>query len=89
VRQSSEGLVPKKSPEYVQYFIKKDMLTFTLGLEYLFTLSSGRTAIIIIHGASASPNLGAWDISVDGKRGNYTDINQALGEPFVQVVLVH
>ena len=64
------------------------MLTLTLGTMYRFTLIFGRTAIIIVHGSSAAPNSGALDISVDGKRGSYTDINQALGEPFTQFVLV-
>ena len=64
------------------------MLTLALGTKYLFTLLSGRTVIVIVHGSSAAPNSGALDISVDGKRGSYTDINQALGKPFTQVVLV-
>lgn len=65
------------------------MLTITIGAKYKFVLTSGRTVTVIVHGSSAPTGGGtAWDITVDGARGTYSDINQALGDSFSQVVLV-
>lgn len=56
-------------------------MTLELGKMYKFTLVSGRVVEIVVHGTS--PN--GIDISVDGTRRTYGDLNGALGEPFTQV----
>jgi hypothetical protein len=58
------------------------MLHLLVGSKYRFDLQSGRSVVIIVHGQSSNGN---WDISVDGMRGAYPDINVALGEPFAHV----
>lgn len=59
------------------------MLNLVLGSRYRFTLVSGRSVVVIVHGQSAGGMN--WEISVDGVRGTYADINQAIGERFIQV----
>lgn len=63
------------------------MLHLAIGSKYRFTLLSGKTAVVIVYGQAATSHL--WDISVDGVRGTYSDVNQALGEPFTQVAACH
>ena len=62
------------------------MLHLVVGSKYRFTLLSGRTAVVIVHGQLAAST--SWEISVDGVRGTYSDINQALGEPFTLVAAI-
>jgi len=62
------------------------MLHLVVGSKYRFTLVSGRTVVIVVHGQTSAG--GPWEISVDSVRGTYTDINQALGEPFTQVAAI-
>jgi hypothetical protein len=62
------------------------MLHLVIGSKYRFTLLSGRTVVVIVHGQVASS--ASWEISVDGVRGTFSDINQALGEPFTQVAAI-
>lgn len=65
------------------------MFSLTLGATYKFTLSSGKVVTIIVHGTRAHPVMGAeWEISVDGVRGAYSDLNQALGDSFSNITLV-
>lgn len=58
------------------------MLNLIIGARYGFTLASGRSVEIVVHGQNAR---GTWDIAVDGVRAGYADINHALEEPFTQV----
>ena len=53
--------------------------TLDIGIEYEFELSSGRKVRIIIHGDKES----GLEISVNGTRGVYPTIRDALGEPYV------
>lgn len=62
------------------------MLHLVIGSKYCFTLLSGKTVVVIVYGQIAASGL--WDISVDGVRGNHSDINQAIGEPFTQVAAI-
>lgn len=58
-------------------------LYFDLGKPYEFTLHSGRKVLIAVHGQAAGSD--SFEISVDGVRGVYSDLNKALGEPFTSV----
>jgi hypothetical protein len=62
------------------------MLHLVIGSRYRFTLLSGKTVVVIVHGQVASS--ASWELSVDGVRGIFTDTNQALGEPFTHVAAI-
>lgn len=65
------------------------MLRMELGRKYRFTLLSNKTVEIEIHGTKAGlRGMTEFEISVDGVRGTYTDVNAALGEPYTKVELV-
>jgi hypothetical protein len=58
--------------------------SISVGSKYQYTLSSGRTVTVIIHGSSADPIHGTvWDITVNDIRGTYADVNQAIGESYI------
>ncbi len=62
------------------------MLRMELGCTYRFTLQSGKTVDIIIHGSKQGAHgMTELDITVDGKRGTYTDVNAALGDAYTKV----
>lgn len=52
-----------------------------IGKKYRFTLVSGRVVEVIVYGTSGK----GIDVSVDGNRDTYIDLDAALGEPFTQV----
>lgn len=62
------------------------MLHLIVGSKYRFALVSGRSVVVIVHGQSGTGP--GWEISVDGVRGTYPDLNQALGEPFSQAAAI-
>ncbi len=63
-----------------------EMLRMELGRQYRFTLVSGGTKLICIHGTKVGAGgLTEFDITVDGNQGMYTDVNAALGEAYVKV----
>jgi hypothetical protein len=62
------------------------MLKFELGKTYRVTLESNKTVDIVVYGSMAGANgTTQFDYSVNGVRGTYTDLNAALGEPFLKV----
>jgi hypothetical protein len=62
------------------------MLRMELGREYRFTLQSQKSVVIIIHGTRAGANgMTEFDITVNGVRGSYADVNAALGDAYIKV----
>jgi hypothetical protein len=65
------------------------MLRMELGRKYKFTLDSKKVIEIVIHGMQAGAHgMIEFDITVDGVRASYTDVNAALGEAYTDVVEV-
>jgi len=57
-----------------------------LGCTYKFTLQSGKTVEIIIHGTKqGASGMTEFEITVDGATDTYTDVNAALGGIYVKV----
>ena len=62
------------------------MLRLELEHTYRFILESSKLIDITVHGTNAATdNITLFDITVDGVRGTYEDINSALSEPYVRV----
>lgn len=55
-------------------------VSLELGKSVIFTCQSGVEKNITVYGQNQS---GLWDIEVDGVRSNYTDLQAAIGEPYV------
>lgn len=51
-----------------------------LGKPVIFTLQSGTEKNLIVYGQFSN---GQWDIEVDCMRSNYSDLQAAIGEPYV------
>jgi hypothetical protein len=62
------------------------MLKMEPGREYRFTLQSQKTVVIVIHGTKlTAAGSTEFDISVDGARNHYPDVNVALGDAYLRV----
>lgn len=49
------------------------------GIEYVFLLQSGRKVRVIFHGDVSD----GVEVSINGVRGVYKSLQEALGEPYV------
>lgn len=56
------------------------IVNIELGKPVTFTCESGVEKTITVYGQSQN---GMWDIEVDGVRSEYTDIQSAIGEPYI------
>lgn len=66
------------------------MIKLEGGQPYIFTLETQKSVEIIFYGTKAGEdNVTELDISVDGSRNLYTDINAALGAPFIKIERVN
>lgn len=65
------------------------MINLQIGSTYEFTLQSGKKILIIVHGSSLQDTgINGWEISVNGTKGDFANLNAALGEGFSQIRLV-
>jgi len=55
-------------------------MNIELGKPVIFTLQSGAEKTVIVYGQLGD---GQWDIEVNGTRTIYTDLQSAIGEPYV------
>lgn len=55
-------------------------INLELGKSVIFEYESGVKKTIKVYGQNQN---GKWDVEVDGVRSNYTDLQAAIGEPYV------
>ncbi|MBL3527061.1 MAG: hypothetical protein JMN27_18485 [gamma proteobacterium endosymbiont of Lamellibrachia anaximandri] len=60
-------------------------ITMELGKEYIFTLQSDSSKAIIINGSQQTDQGDVLEISVDGKVDKYSQLQDALGEPYTRI----
>lgn len=62
------------------------MLNFELGRTYVCTLQSSKRVVAVLHGTMLGTNGATeYDVTVNGIRQIYADLNTALGEPVLSV----
>jgi len=66
----------------------KSFITLELGKIYEFTLASGTKRKVIVRGTRATSAGDVLSIEVDGKLGEFGDLNQAIGCTYTNVAEV-
>jgi hypothetical protein len=65
--------------------IMNSQFSMELGVEYVFTLQSRNTKKIIIKGSRNGGNGDIFKLIVNGVAGEYSGLQEALGEPYIKV----